>query len=73
MQQTDPDTQPRGFIRQILIMLIGAAIGVIFSIAVAYPILYAQLQENAARIEANKDQIQRLWDAHEFSHQEQEP
>ena len=53
---------------QALMLLIGAAIGVVFTIVVAYPSLLAESRENSARIEANKEQIERLWEAHEITH-----
>ena len=65
----------QGFLQTILgqslILLIGAAIGVVFTIMVAYPALLAQSRENEARIEANKEQIERLLEAHEITHNEQ--
>ena len=54
--------------REILVLLIGAAIGVLFGVLVAYPEMLANSRENRARIESNEKQIEQLWDAHEISH-----
>lgn len=54
--------------RDVLMLLIGAAIATIFGILVAYPQILADSRENAANIESNKRQIERLWDAHEVWH-----
>ena len=54
--------------REVLLVLIGAAIGVLFGILVAYPQILANSRENAARIESNKEQIELLWDAHQIQH-----
>jgi hypothetical protein len=54
--------------REVIILLIGAAIGVLFGVLVAYPEMLANTRENAARIESNEKQIERLWEAHEISH-----
>ena len=54
--------------RDILLLLVGAAIATIFAILVAYPEILASSRENAARIEANGKQIELLWEAHAVSH-----
>ncbi len=54
--------------REILLLLIGASIGVLFGILVAYPQILANSRENAVRIESNKEQIELLWDAHRIQH-----
>ena len=54
--------------RDIIVLLIGAAIGTLFGILVAYPEMLASPRENAARIKANEHQIQLLWDAHSIEH-----
>ena len=46
--------------RDLLILFAGAAIGVLFGTLVAYPQVLARSGENAARIEANKDQLELL-------------
>ena len=53
-------------------LLIGAAIAAVFAILVAYPQMLADSRENAARIESNERQIERLWSAHEVGHKEQD-
>ena len=46
--------------RDIILRLIGGAIGTLFGILVAYPEMLASPWENAARIKANEHQIQLL-------------
>lgn len=55
--------------RDVLLLLIGAAIGAIFAVLVAYPELLASSKENSARIDANKAQIELIWDAHYVDHE----
>ncbi len=50
-------------------LLVGAAVGVLFGILVAYPELLANSRENAARIESNREQIELLWGAHQIRHE----
>ena len=59
--------------RDVLMVLIGATIAALFGILVAYPQLMASTRENAARIESNERQIERLWDAHEVQHKTPTP
>ena len=54
--------------RDALMLLIGAAIGALFGILVAYPEMLASTRENAARIDNNDKQIDLLWQAHELQH-----
>ena len=54
--------------RDVVLLLIGAAVGVLFGILVAYPEILSTTRENAARIEANEKQIERLLAAHEIQH-----
>ena len=54
--------------RDVLILLIGAAIGALFGILVAYPQILASTRENAARIELNEKRIEMLMEAHEIRH-----
>ena len=54
--------------RDIVLILIGTAIGTLFGIFVAYPELLANSRENSARIEGNRSQIELLWEAHEVDH-----
>ena len=54
--------------RDVLMILIGAALAALFGIVVAYPALLANTRENATRIDANEKQIERLWDAHQVGH-----
>ena len=55
--------------RDIAMLLIGAAIGTLFGILVAYPEMLASTRENAVSIESNKQQIEMLWEAHTIEHQ----
>ena len=55
--------------RDIAMLLIGAAIGTLFGILVAYPEMLASTRENAVGIESNKQQIELLWEAHTIEHQ----
>lgn len=59
--------------RDVIILLIGAAIGALFGVIVAYPEILASTRENAVRIEANRVQIEQLWDAHEIRHEGPDP
>lgn len=59
--------------RDVLMLLIGAAIVAVFAIVVAYPALLAGTRENAARIDANERQIERIWDAHRIGHETPTP
>lgn len=54
--------------RDVVLLLIGAAVGVLFGILVAYPEILSNTRENSARIEANEKQIERLLEAHEIQH-----
>ena len=54
--------------RNVPLLLIGAAIGAIFTVMVAYPELLASTKENAARIAANEDKIALLGEAHRLEH-----
>ena len=54
--------------RTVLLIFIGTLIGTIFGLLVAYPTLLADSRENAARIEANKERIDLLWEAHYIEH-----
>ena len=54
--------------RDVIALLIGAAIGALFGILVAYPEMLASTRENAAHIKANEHQIQLLWNAHSIEH-----
>ena len=54
--------------RDIVLLIIGTAIDALFGIVVAYPQLLADSRENAVRIESNRSQIERLWEAHEIGH-----
>ena len=58
-----------GFLKNAALLVIGAGIGVVFGLLVAYPELVATPKENRAQIEANKAQIERLLDAHKISHE----
>ena len=55
--------------RDALMLLIGAGIGALFGVFVAYPELVANSKENAARIESNQSQIMLLWEAHRIEHE----
>lgn len=55
--------------RDVLMLLIGAAIAAIFAVMVAYPELLANSKENVARIAANEDKIALLWEAHRLEHE----
>ena len=55
--------------RDALMLIIGAAIGALFGVFVAYPELVANSKENAARIESNQQQIELLWEAHQIEHE----
>ena len=59
--------------RDAMMLLIGAAIAAVFAIVVAYPALLTGTRENAARIDANEGQIERLWDAHQIVHETPTP
>ena len=54
--------------RDVLLLLIGAAMGTLFGILVAYPEMLASTRENAARIDANQQQIEVLQDVHPIQH-----
>ena len=54
--------------RAIILLIIGAAVGTIFGLLIAYPALLAESRENAARIESNKERIEQLWEAHYIQH-----
>ncbi len=54
--------------RAIILLIIGAAVGTIFGLLIAYPALLAESRENAVRIEANKERIDLLWEAHYIQH-----
>ena len=56
------------FLKSIGLMVIGTAIAAFFGIVIIYPELLASSKENAANIKANTDKIERLWDAHQISH-----
>ena len=55
--------------RDALMLLIGAGIGALFGVFVAYPELVANSKENAARIESNERHIELLWEAHKIEHE----
>lgn len=59
----------RGIRRDVVVLLIGAAIGVVFGILVAYPEMLASSRENSARIDNNEKQIELLWEAHQVQHE----
>ena len=63
----------RGIRRDAVVLLIGAAIGVVFGVFVAYPEMLASTRENAARIENNEKHIQLLWEAHQVHHETTTP
>ena len=54
--------------RAIILLIIGAAVGTIFGLLIAYPALLAETRENSARIEANKERVELLWEAHYIHH-----
>ena len=54
--------------RTVLLIFIGTLIGTIFGLLVAYPALLSNTRENSARIEANKERIDLLWEAHYIQH-----
>ena len=61
------------FLRDALMFVVGTAIGTMFAILVAYPEILATSRENTARIEANKEHINLLWDAHRIEHDQAAP
>jgi hypothetical protein len=63
----------RGIRRDALMLLIGAAIGALFGILVAYPEMLASSRENSARIDNNQKQIELLWEAHQVQHETATP
>ena len=66
LQGIKPHLQRLGYIA------IGALLGVIFSSIVIYTQITVQIAKNDAKIEAVKDQLERLSSAHPVSHQGQE-
>ena len=54
---------------QIGLAVIGTILGIVFSSIVFYTQIRENLSENGARIESNKEQIERLLDAHQISHE----
>ena len=62
------DNSPR-IVRDALMLVVGAAMAAVFGILVAYPAMLANSRENAARIEANQQQIELLWEAHQIQHE----
>ena len=64
--------RPR-IVRDIVVLAVGLTIGTLFGILVAYPAVLANSRENAARIEANQQQIELLWEAHPIGHETTTP
>ena len=58
-----------GMGRDLLMLLMGAAVGAFFAVLIAYPELLGDVRENTARIEANQTQIALLWEAHQLEHE----
>lgn len=56
-------------VRDVLMLLTGAAIGALFAVLIAYPELLGDVRENTARIESNQAQIALLWEAHHLDHE----
>ena len=54
--------------RDIVLLVIGAAVGTAFGLLVAYPELLGTSRENSARIDNNRVQIELLWEAHDIEH-----
>lgn len=61
------------FVRDLLMLLTGAAVGALFAVLIAYPELLGDVRENTARIEANQTQIALLWEAHQVEHEPTTP
>ena len=57
----------RQYLPQVGLLVIGTLLGVTFSSIVLYTEIKESLAKNEARINANKDQIDRLWNAHTIS------
>ena len=60
------------FGRDLVMLIVGAVVAALFAIVIAYPEILAKSRENAALIEANKEQIELLWGAHIVQHEESE-
>ena len=58
-----------GIGRDLLMLMLGAAVGAFFAVLIAYPELLGGVRENSARIDANKAQIALLWEAHQVEHE----
>ena len=56
------------FGRDLIMLIVGAVVAALFAIVIAYPEILAKSRENAALIEANKEQIELLWSAHSVQH-----
>ena len=54
---------------QVGLLVIGALLGLLFSSIILFTEIRENLSENGARIESNKEQIERLLDAHQISHE----
>ena len=55
--------------RDLIMLIVGAVVAALFAIVVAYPEILAKSRENAVLIEANKEQIELLWGAHNVKHE----
>ena len=62
----------RQYLPQVGLLVIGTILGVLFSSIVLYTEIRERMAENGVRIEANKEQIERLWEAHQVSHEDTE-
>ena len=58
-----------GIGRDLLMLMLGAAIAALFAVLIAYPELLGDVRENTARIESNQAQIALLWEAHHLDHE----
>ena len=55
------------YLPQVGLLVIGTLLGVAFTAIVLYTEIGERLARNEAKIDANKEQIDRLWDAHIIS------
>ena len=59
----------RDYLGQAALVLLGSLLGAFFTGVIVYGEIKEQFASNRVMIDANKSQIERLWDAHEIGHQ----
>ena len=58
------------YLPQVGLLVIGTLLGVLFSAIVLFTEATERMAENSAKIEHNKELIDKLWEAHEIAHDE---